>query len=145
MTFQRQVPIFGIFSAESRFSEKYKIFDFLTFEIKTFSTLFCTKSQFPVPKIALNVELPGFQRKIILFEIAIGRQRIQRIKDKISTYYHLPLQLYQEGPYLVSRENSPKDPSNILYLSRVKMASLYLLPVPNDSHFKRDTFLGLPV
>ena len=36
------------------FFEKSKIFDFLTFKIKTFSTLFCPKSQFLVPKIANN-------------------------------------------------------------------------------------------
>ena len=38
------------FSAESRFFRKVENLDFLTFEIKTISTLFCPKSQFPVPK-----------------------------------------------------------------------------------------------
>ena len=33
------------------FSVKSKIVDLLTFVIKTFSTLFCPKSQFPVPKL----------------------------------------------------------------------------------------------
>ena len=40
------------FSAKSRFFRKVENFRFFNFWNKTFSTLFCPKSQFPVPKIA---------------------------------------------------------------------------------------------
>ena len=52
---------FDFLASSSAYFRKVDNFRFFNFWNKTFSTLFCPKSQFPVPKITLNVKLPGLQ------------------------------------------------------------------------------------